>query len=158
MQIEGLGDITKQCESVLESKRQELVETQAQIGTLKAEIAALVKLTKVAASLGDITVAGKPAGRRQAALNPRGPKGDSRGMAVLNLLRETDKSLDLGTICRKLNMEDNAQNRTKVSAALTPMVSGPQSPVIRVSVGVYAARRVGAVELPGIPREDAATA
>ena len=144
MQIEGLGDITKQCEIVLEAKQQELLEAQDRIGVLKSEIAALEKLTKVAASIGNITVSAR------AARTPRPvvARGEGRGAALVAILRDTDKSLDLGTLARKLGLEDNSANRTKVSAALTPLVVGPQSPVVRVATGIYAARTVGAVEMP----------
>lgn len=158
MHIEGLGDITKQCEIVLEAKQNELAAAVEQVSTLKAEIAALEKLTKVAASIGDITVSNKSNGRRSASPRASVARGEGRGSQVLALLRETDKSLDLGTIVRKLGMEDNSSNRTKISAALTPLVSGPQSPVVRVATGIYAARTVGQVDMPDIPREDAATA
>lgn len=145
MQIEGIGDIVGYCERLVETKQKEIETALEQVALLKSEVAALHKLAKAAGSIG-LTV---PV-RREKVHRAKGEmKPNSRTAQVLEVLRASQTALDLGTIARRIGLEDNTVNRTKISAALTTMVRGPQSPAIRVGAGTYTARQLGHIdELP----------
>jgi hypothetical protein len=154
MIIEGVDAIAQHCTNLYAAKVVELESLKAQIASVQAEIKALGKLTKAVEGVGDI----KPI-ERLAPKRARKVAGEqSRGAAVLEILRSTPQSLDLGTIARKMGMEDTTTNRTKISAAITALIRGPHSPVVRVSAGVYAARTTGRVEEPEEEAAESATA
>lgn len=137
MAIETINDIQDQLTKLIESKQKALDEYEAGRIMLRSELASL---QKAATSLG----AGK--GKEPKAKGPQRQNGEvTRTTLVLDALRQSARALDLGALAKAVGLDDNANNRTKINATLTPMLKGHDSPVIRVSPGIYAARTTGEV-------------
>jgi hypothetical protein len=134
--IETINDIQAQLQQLIDSKQKALDEYEAGRIMLRAELSSL---QKAALSLAG-TKAQAPRAKKQ-----RYNGEVSRTTQVLEVLQKSTKALDLGALAKAVGLEDNAQNRTKINATLTPMLKGHDSPVIRVSPGIYAARTVGEV-------------
>lgn len=136
MAIETIDDIQAQLTQLIESKQKALDEYEAGRIMLRSELSSLLK-AQTSLNAGSKA---QPKAKRERTQN-----GEvSRTALVLDALRKSAKALDLGALAKAVGLEDNANNRTKINATLTPMLKGHDSPVVRVSAGIYAAREVRA--------------
>jgi hypothetical protein len=127
----SLANLESQCLQLLEAKQSELNDLNSRTALLKAEV---VSLEKVAKSIEAANEKGKPSNGRHRT------RDRGRTRRIIEILQTSPKALDLGAIVTQLGEDDNANNRTRVSAALTRITSDPQGAVVRVSPGIYAAR------------------
>lgn len=142
MAIETINDIQAQLNQLIATKQKALDEYEAKRIMLRAELSSL---QRAALSLSPAK-AQAPKARPQQQQRANGSSGEvSRTSQVLDVLRKSTKALDLGALAKAVGLDDNAQNRTKINATLTPLLKGHDSPVVRVSPGIYAARTHGEV-------------
>jgi hypothetical protein len=129
-----INSLHTQCTKLVEAKRQELEIATNKVKDIKAELLALEKIQKSFSLFG--SPSDEPVRRTRSVRNGQ----PTKVARVLEILKSSDKALDTGSIAKALGDEDNARTRTQISGILGKFCQGPDSPIVRVSPGIYAAR------------------